>query len=414
MDVEKFTVSDVLSPLANSAIANESFTISKDILRLMPQSNPAMAGFQLHSVSEALKPLMSASESIQALLRTGPALQSVLVSTAELSERLRAGMTVAQSTVAFSKDLQAHYANLASARSPLIAAERMLEAYSTVQSSLPALREIEMAVREIASTSETLYSVSSLIRQDNFIRLYTDEIRMLTSNRAIEFLAEQTRFIHEAFRPTFDAFSIFRDTSVKLNDDLGILRMPVREHFLTTDLLHVLTERPESSRLQHEERVFAIKDAEEQMLLTLPDALSELDSDLHGLWRGAWDAFISDNSDRTRHALVSARELVTRVLHMLSPDEEIKKWSTIPGHFDERGRPTRKARLLFIYSGLNDGPMRGHFEKEIEASLSLVNLFQRGTHEVRPAFSDEQVRAILRRVHSTICAMVEAHKAKMR
>ena len=354
---------------------------------------------------------MSTADSVQSLLRITPVLQSIVTNTSELAKCLKTEMTAAQSTLSFAKEIHARHGDLITFKFPVIELEKMITGYSTAQNSLPALRDIEAAVQNVASATEMLYGVSSLVRQDNFIRLYTEEIKALTSVHAVDLLAEQTRLIHEAFRPTFDAFSVFRDTSARLDDYVNTLRTPLREHFLTTDLLHVLTERSEPPPLQHEERTLAIRDAEEQMLLTLPDALSELDSDLHRLWRGAWDAFASNNSDRIRHALVSARELVTHVLHILSPDDQIKKWSNTPGHF-ERGRPTRKARLLFIYSAINDGPIRDHFEKEIQASISLVNLFQQGTHEICPDFSDDQVRAILRRLHSTICALVEAHKAK--
>jgi hypothetical protein len=129
------------------------------------------------------------------------------------------------------------------------------------------------------------------------------------------------------------------------------------------------------------------------------------------MWHGAWDALVSDNPDRIRHTLVSVRELITQVLHMLAPDDQVRAWSHSPEHY-YNGRPTRSARLLFIHSQINSPEMKDYFRKEIGACVEFIDLLNDGTHDIVPNFSDAQVKIMLRRAHFTICTLVEIHKAK--
>jgi hypothetical protein len=54
---------------------------------------------------------------------------------------------------------------------------------------------------------------------------------------------------------------------------------------------------------------------------------------------------------KTRGRLIALRqfgELFTHILHGLSPDAEVRKWSTEPAHYHNGRRPTRRAWLLYI------------------------------------------------------------------
>ena len=189
------------------------------------------------------------------------------------------------------------------------------------------------------------------------------------------------------------------------------LSMPVREQFLTTDFLGSLQETPIYEGDAVIVRDGIVEEVEEHLLLSLPEALSQLNPSLYRLWRGAWDSLTSSNPDKIRHTLTSARELVTYVLHELSPDEQILGWSTLPEHYD-KGRPTRRARLLFIASHVESDVLRDYLLKEVEACLSLIQVFQVGTHGIAPSFSDSQLKVILRKVHSMICTLVEMRNGK--
>lgn len=86
----------------------------------------------------------------------------------------------------------------------------------------------------------------------------------------------------------------------------------------------------------------------------LPGLLSEVNPELLRLWEGARQARSSSNPDRVRHFATSLRELLTHVMHQLSPDDELRAWSSSA---DDFANNPRKARLRFIARGINHGPL---------------------------------------------------------
>ena len=109
------------------------------------------------------------------------------------------------------------------------------------------------------------------------------------------------------------------------------------------------------------------------------------------------------NLDYARYFAVSLRELFTQVLHRLSPNHEIKKWTNDDKLFDN-GKPTRKARLLFICRSVNHDIFSDFLEKDVEA---ILELFQRGTHQVTIPFTHKQLVALKARVESAIIYLIE-------
>jgi hypothetical protein len=67
------------------------------------------------------------------------------------------------------------------------------------------------------------------------------------------------------------------------------------------------------------------------------------------IWTGALFSLTSANPDRGRHVAHSLRELFSHVLHSLAPDALVTRWASDPSRM-HRGRPTRAARIAFIYS----------------------------------------------------------------
>lgn len=129
--------------------------------------------------------------------------------------------------------------------------------------------------------------------------------------------------------------------------------------------------------------------------------LSELDAELIKLWRGAKDALIFPNPDSIRHFSVSLRELLTCIIHKLSPEDRIAAWSNSPDLF-HNGRPTRKARLLYICKGINLPPFDDFILKDIGALLACIDIFQKGTHAISPSLNKTQTDLLLLRVESHI------------
>jgi hypothetical protein len=129
------------------------------------------------------------------------------------------------------------------------------------------------------------------------------------------------------------------------------------------------------------------------------------------LWSGANAAVKSQNPDKARHALVSARELATQVLHLLAPDQAVHHWSQSKDFYDEKGRPTRRARLFYTCRNVNSEPLKDFVEKDISSVLALFDVFQTGTHGIDSNFSDKQLKMIFRRAESALCSLIEISDA---
>ena len=140
---------------------------------------------------------------------------------------------------------------------------------------------------------------------------------------------------------------------------------------------------------------------EDEIEASVDELLAGLNPELRPVWLGAKEALRSGNPDRGRHVVVSLRELVTHVLHTLAPNDEIETWTNDPDHYHE-GRPTRAARVLFVCRGLNHGPFAKFINADVRASIEFIDLFQRGTHELDMAFSEDQLRALVVHTESFI------------
>jgi hypothetical protein len=138
--------------------------------------------------------------------------------------------------------------------------------------------------------------------------------------------------------------------------------------------------------------------------------LLELDPDLVNLWQGAKEAINSDNPDNARHFNVSLRELFTHVLHKLAPDKEIKSWSANPDDFKD-GRPTRDARLRYIYREVDDDSFGILIKKSISFSKELMDFLNRSTHKPRINMRDMQFRVIMINIELLISQLIEVSRS---
>lgn len=82
----------------------------------------------------------------------------------------------------------------------------------------------------------------------------------------------------------------------------------------------------------------------------LDDLLNEIDPSLVEFRRGVWQAFNTKGKDYVGHASSSMRRLVDSLLRELAPQEKVVEtefFKTSPKAKDEKGRPTRRARILY-------------------------------------------------------------------
>lgn len=184
----------------------------------------------------------------------------------------------------------------------------------------------------------------------------------------------------------------------------SVLRIAPLEYFSTANLLEAISVdediTPEEELLKNEIQY------ENEILLS--SHLPRIDPGLYKMWKGAIEAYNSNNSDKVRHFSTSIRELYTHFIHILAPDDAIKKWTSDPNHYD-KGRPTRKARLLYICRNINNDPFNSFVKKDVDATIAFIDIFQKGTHDIDSTFSPNHLVTIKSKAENTLKFLLEIH-----
>ena len=126
--------------------------------------------------------------------------------------------------------------------------------------------------------------------------------------------------------------------------------------------------------------------------------LGGLDSTFPDMLRGAEQTISSRNPDRCRHFASSHRELCTNILQALAPDDEVSEWTDDPNHFYE-GRPTRKARLLFIGRNRNNQPFVDFLVSSFLVQMKLLNADE---HKRQHDYGERELRILHESFLSTL------------
>lgn len=223
--------------------------------------------------------------------------------------------------------------------------------------------------------------------------------------------------LRSAFRDRFIGFSDSYSTLFKSYEEpqTSVLalppvftELPTNEFFAGVDVVRVSA----GKEVEDEEDEFDDdrRDVRQEIAAETGDGLQfllvDLDPELMRMREGAIRALASDNPDRVRHFTVSYRELLTHVLHKLSPDEDVRMWSTSPNDY-ANGKPTRDARLRFITRGINHGPLTDFFKKDIAAMVAVFNLFNGGTHAVTSSHTEAQLIALKTKAELTLLFLLE-------
>jgi hypothetical protein len=190
-----------------------------------------------------------------------------------------------------------------------------------------------------------------------------------------------------------------------------ISKLPAVEFFNGVTIIEKITDSAEEDAEFESEQRIATEETRKETGDRLEALLRELDAELIIPLQGARESLNSENPDRIRHFAASLRELFTHVLHTLAPANRVKEWSTAPEYYDDKGRPTRRVRLLYICRVLNQEPFSKFVEKDIDTVLEFLQLFQQGTHEVMSKFTDFQLAIMLVRMESTLRFILEIWRA---
>lgn len=241
---------------------------------------------------------------------------------------------------------------------------------------------------------------TSLAAQSNImaIQSYTLGGSILANESIQQLFLNDLDDITKTYKSLFDVIGRHPATLAKFSPI--ITRHPPIELFRESKVLKEITVPQDEQLLEVESDVKVIPEE-----TSLYDWLMELDPRLPDLLRGAHQALKSPNPDRARHAATSLRELFTHVIHFIAPDDDIKKWTLEDEYFYE-GKPTRRARLLYVCRQIDFDELSDFVNADVNASLTLVDALQSGTHGIKSSLSDRQINVMIDRMESLLFFML--------
>ena len=169
------------------------------------------------------------------------------------------------------------------------------------------------------------------------------------------------------------------------------------------------TLRPRDERdddVEMEDQLTAEAELETSGCLAL---LRQVDRGLVRLYIGARDALHGNNADRARHILISLREMWSHLLRRLAPDDLVTVWiPEVPNQKDllHKGKPTRRARVLYVCRELNNGPLSDFLVHDTGALVKLIELFN-WVHKPEIKWTDKHLRAIFLKSDSWLMYLLQ-------
>jgi hypothetical protein len=122
--------------------------------------------------------------------------------------------------------------------------------------------------------------------------------------------------------------------------------------------------------------------------------------------RGAIQTASSDNPDKARQTMVSLRELTTHILHKLSPDSEVKKWSSKPEHYVNT-RPTRACRIEYIFRDCTGSSIKPYIENEVKFTKDFFEFLNGGTHSLDTRLDGDDLRYAIFKTESLVLLLLK-------
>ena len=293
------------------------------------------------------------------------------------------------------------------------ATSRIAESLSAVHPSwIERIKPIQYYISHLSQ----LQASAKLDLCDMSLRLAATERRMV----GIDFEAIRNRFQIE--KPVISGLessvahvaTSYRDLAESQREISDITRLPAfvfpgatREIDTTILAIEALCPRDERDDDEAETEIQLVAEAEQETSGCIV-LLEQVGPGLARLYIGARDALYSNNPDRARHILISLRELWSHLLRRLAPDDLVTAWILETNQKDllHEGRPTRRARILYVCRELNNGPLTEFLESDTRALVELIKLFNR-VHELKTGLTDEQLRAILHRSDSYLMYILQ-------
>jgi len=144
-------------------------------------------------------------------------------------------------------------------------------------------------------------------------------------------------------------------------------------------------------------------EVEELRATTIADELRAIDDDLAARWEGAVFALHPKNPDAGRHFCTSAREMLSTMLELLAPDDEVLA-ADPDSPLTPDGTVSRRARIRHCLARQRQTSteLETFIELDLENVLALFDEFNSATHGAAGRFDLHELRAIKVRVEDAV------------
>ncbi|MBU3548114.1 hypothetical protein [Polynucleobacter sp. P1-05-14] len=194
--------------------------------------------------------------------------------------------------------------------------------------------------------------------------------------------------------------NISSSPSVFANTSFELLNLPATELYTSSNLVSAISFFESKAFDESGSLDSVVRYASE----TIEARLLAFDKDLLEAYLGGISAIEQGGFDWQRHSMTSFRELLTHILHRLSPDSEV----IASGGELHEGRPTRRARLKFLFSGVAGGQFDKFYEADLTAAIHLFELLNGDTHRLGSKATPAQLFYLKGRIAGLILSMLAA------
>lgn len=276
-----------------------------------------------------------------------------------------------------------------------------IDAIKPMQDNISRLAQLGVAAQSsLGGVAERLANAQRIFEGLDFERIR--QIGALTNNSFLRF--------ENAIGSSTLAYERLTSSIQTIPD---VIRLPsvtlpgaTREVLVTGRALNRIVWSQDSSEEEDEQDLHLIRDIEEETSPCL-GMLQIIDPALARIRSGAGNALMGKNVDRARHVLTSLRELWNHLLRHLAPESDVANWAPKAGSdLLHNGKPTRRARILYLCRNLNHGPLTDFIVEDSRALVKLVDFFNR-VHEKEIELTDDQLRALLLRTDSWLMYIIQ-------
>ena len=139
---------------------------------------------------------------------------------------------------------------------------------------------------------------------------------------------------------------------------------------------------------------------------TVAERLAVVGSEYAEVFLEAKEDLVAKNRGYVRHASVSLRELLDKLLDRLVPADVIRSWPE-GAELLKKGQ-THKVRLLYLFRDLSGGTYAAFVEKDIDLILQTFVALNKATHVLESPFGDDAMRVLSARIEGHLLMLLAA------